>query len=139
MISFLLILAICQMQLKELESVIGISVDIIIDVHCVQHFWSHGLCWWLHGTYIIIRALFHSFQRNPSLLSVQQCLSLATWFQFGPIASLRLSHQHLFGWPLGHLWSCGHHSLMLLVQLLSFSPAMRHALHISACWHEFGG
>ena len=67
--------------------------------------------------------LLHSCWRNPSLLIVQQCRSLATWLQFGPIASSRLSCQHLYGWPLGHLWSHGHHSVTCLVHLLSFSHA----------------
>ena len=65
--------------------------------------------------------LFHSCWRNPSLLIVQQCQSLATWLQLGPIASSRSSCQCLFGWPLGHLWSCGHHSVTHLVHLLSFN------------------
>ena len=69
----------------------------------------------------IIRVLLHSCWRNPSLLIVKQCLSLATWLQFGPIASSRSSHQCLFGQPLGCLWSHGHHSVTCLVHLLSFS------------------
>ena len=65
--------------------------------------------------------LLHSCWRNPSLLIVEQHRSLATWLQFGPVASSRSSHQHIFGWPLGHLWSHGHHSVTHLVHLLSFS------------------
>ena len=65
--------------------------------------------------------LLHSCWRNPSLLIVQQCQSLATWLQFRPITSSRSSHQCLFGCPLGHLWSWGHHSVTHLVHLLSFS------------------
>ena len=49
------------------------------------------------------------------------CLLSSNLDQFGPMASLRPSHQHLFGGPLGHLWSCGHHSVTHLVHLLSFS------------------
>ena len=65
--------------------------------------------------------LFHSCWRNPSLLIVQQHQSLATWLQFGPIVSSWSSHQCVYGWPLGCLWSHGHHSVTCLVQLLSFS------------------
>ena len=82
---------------------------------CTHHIWMYTL------RYVIIRVLFYSCQRNPSLLSVQQHQSLATWLQFGPITSLRSSHQCLFGWPLGHLWSREYHSVMPLVHLLSFS------------------
>ena len=65
--------------------------------------------------------LLHSCWRNPSLLIVQQHRSLATSLQFGPIASWRSSPQHLFGWPLGCLWSCGHYFVTGLLHLLSFS------------------
>ena len=65
--------------------------------------------------------LFLSCWRNPFLLSVQQCQSLPTLLKFEPIAWSRSSHQCLFGWHLGCFWSCGYHTFMCLVHLLSFS------------------
>ena len=58
---------------------------------------------------------------EPLFAYFLQHQSLATWLQFGPIASSRSFSQHLFGWPLGLLWSHGHHYITHLVHLLSFS------------------